>query len=150
MNLRKMAIQGVLEINTTAYEDERGKFLNAFRIQEEGYKKVWKDRTIKQVNLSVTNKIGTIRGIHCQKDPHQEAKLVRCLKGGVLDIIVDLRKKSPTFGNWEGVLLSPNKLNAVFIPEGCGHGFQVIEEGSELLYLHSGEWRPEYDSGVVF
>ena len=73
---------------------------------------------------------------------------MRCLKGKVWDVAVDLRRDSPTYGKWQAVELTPDKGNALLIPEGCGHGFQVLEPGSELLYLHSHAWIPQAESGV--
>ena len=108
----------------------------------------WGDRRIAQVNLSRTEEVGTIRGLHLQADPHSEAKLVRCLKGRVWDVAVDLRRDSSTYQQWHGLELSPLQGNALLIPEGCAHGFQVLEPGSELLYLHSGAWVPEAETGV--
>jgi dTDP-4-dehydrorhamnose 3,5-epimerase len=102
------------------------------------------------VNLSRTEEVGTIRGLHLQAPPHSEAKLVRCLRGRVWDVAVDLRPGSATRGRWHAVELSPDRGNALLIPEGCAHGFQVLEAGSELLYLHSGAWVPEAETGVRF
>ena len=86
--------------------------------------------------------------MHLQAPPHSEAKLVRCLKGRMWDVAVDLRHKSATFGQWQAVELSAELSNALLIPEGCAHGFQVLEPGSELLYLHSGAWVPEAETGL--
>jgi dTDP-4-dehydrorhamnose 3,5-epimerase len=92
--------------------------------------------------------VGAIRGLHYQAAPYSEAKLVRCLRGRVWDVAVDLRPNSPTYGQWHGVELSPEQANALLVPEGCAHGFQVVQEQSELLYLHSGTWVPEAETGV--
>ena len=108
----------------------------------------WGDRGIAQVNLSRTEAVGTIRGLHLQAEPHSEAKLVRCLRGRVWDVAVDLRTDSTTYGQSHALELSPDQGNALLIPEGCAHGFQVLEPGSELLYLHSGAWVPEAETGV--
>ena len=110
----------------------------------------WGDRVISQVNHSRTEVVGTVRGLHLQAPPHSEAKLVRCLRGRVWDVAVDLRPGSATWGRWHATELSPDRGNALLIPEGCAHGFQVLEAGSELLYLHSGAWVPEAETGVRF
>ena len=110
----------------------------------------WGDRGIAQVNVSRTETVGTIRGLHLQAPPHSEAKLVRCLRGRVWDVAVDLRPDSATYCHWHAVELSSERANALLIPEGCAHGFQVLEPGSELLYLHSGAWVPEAETGVRF
>jgi dTDP-4-dehydrorhamnose 3,5-epimerase len=141
-------INGVFELVSQPFVDARGAFLNAFRAQEEAFMSSWGDRGIAQVNFSRTEAMGTIRGLHLQDEPHSEAKLVRCLRGLVWDVAVDLRKNSATYRQWHAVELSPEQGNALLIPEGCAHGFQVLEAGSELLYLHSGAWVPEAETGV--
>ena len=146
--LRRTTINGVFELVGQPFVDARGAFLNAFRAQEEAFVRSWGDRGIAQVNLSRSEALGTIRGLHLQAPPHSEAKLVRCLKGRVWDVAVDLRRDSTTYGHWQAVELSAERGNALLIPEGCAHGFQVLEPGSELLYLHSGAWVPEAETGV--
>ena len=143
-------IAGVLELVGQPFSDHRGAFLNAFRAQEPAFAQAWGNRGIAQVNLSRTEAVGAVRGLHLQSPPHSEAKLVRCLRGRVWDLAVDLRPGSPSCGHWHAVELSPGAANALLIPEGCAHGFQVLEPGSELLYLHSGAWVPEAETGVRF
>ncbi|MFN9644513.1 MAG: dTDP-4-dehydrorhamnose 3,5-epimerase family protein [Cyanobacteriota bacterium] len=149
-DLFQTTIPGVFELRGRPFEDHRGAFLNAFRSQEECWQRSWGDRGIAQVNLSRTEEVGTIRGLHRQAEPYSEAKLVRCLRGMVWDVAVDLRPNSATYGQWHAVELSPQAGNALLIPEGCAHGFQVLEAASELLYLHSGAWVPEAETGVRF
>jgi dTDP-4-dehydrorhamnose 3,5-epimerase len=146
--LHRTPINGVFELVGQPFVDARGAFLNAFRAQEEAFMGAWGDRGIAQVNLSRSEAVGTIRGLHLQASPHSEAKLVRCLRGKVWDVAVDLRRDSATYGQWQAVELSPERANALLIPEGSAHGFQVLEAGSELLYLHSGTWVPEAETGV--
>ena len=142
------AVQDVFEIKGSIFKDHRGAFLNMFRKHEDSFMSVWRDRAIAQVNLSVTENIGTIRGLHMQSQPHSEAKIVRCLSGKVWDVAVDLRPNSLSFGKWHAVELSSSVGNGIFIPEGCAHGFQVLEPNSQLIYLHSGCWSPEAETGV--
>ena len=146
--LRRTPINGVFELLAQPFADYRGAFLNAFRSQELAFMGSWGDRGIAQVNLSRTEAVGTIRGLHLQAEPHSEAKLVRCLRGRVWDVAVDLRLTSPTYLYWLAVELRPEQGNGLLIPEGCAHGFQVLEPGSELLYLHSGAWEPQAETGV--
>lgn len=148
--IRHTHISGVHELIGQHFSDHRGAFLNAFRSQEPAFAQAWGAREIAQVNISFTEAVGTVRGLHLQAPPHSEAKLVRCLRGRVWDIAVDLRCSSPTQGRWHAVELSPGAANAMLIPEGFAHGFQVLEPGSELLYLHSGAWAPEAETGVRF
>jgi dTDP-4-dehydrorhamnose 3,5-epimerase len=143
-------IHGVQELVGQPFADHRGVFLNGFRAQEPAFAQAWGARSVSQVNLSRTEVVGTLRGLHLQAPPHSEAKLVRCLRGRVWDVAVDLRSGSPSWGQWHAVELSPAAANALLIPEGCAHGFQVLEPGSELLYLHSGTWVPESETGVRF
>ena len=147
---RPTPIAGVLELLGQPFSDHRGAFLNGFRAQEPAFVQAWGKRGIIQVNLSRTEAMGAVRGLHLQAPPHGEAKLVRCLNGRVWDVAVDLRPGSPTRGKWHAVELSPGAANALLIPEGCAHGFQVLEPGSELLYLHSGAWVPEAETGARF
>ena len=141
-------LKNVWEIRGRSFKDQRGAFTNAFRIQEPVFQKVWGNRSISQVNVSCTKSVGTVRGLHYQAGPYSEAKLIRCLRGRVWDVAVDLRINSPTYGTWHAVELSPNLGNALIIPEGCAHGFQVLEAESELLYLHSGAWMPKFEKGI--
>ena len=148
--VRPTFIAGLIELVGQPFSDHRGAFLNAFRAQEPAFFHTWGNCDIAQVNLSRTEAVGTVRGLHLQAAPHSEVKLVRCLRGHVWDIVVDLRPGSPTRGHWHAVELTPGAANAILIPKGCAHGFQVLETGSELLYLHSGSWVPESETGVRF
>ena len=148
--LRRTPINFVFELLAQSFADHRGSLLNAFRAQEFAFTQAWGNRHIIQVNVSRTEAVGAIRGLHLQAPPHSEAKMVRCLRGRVWDVAVDLRQDSASYGQWHAVELSPGAANALLIPEGCAHGFQVLEPGSELLYLHSGAWVPEAETGVRF
>lgn len=99
-------------------------------------------RPILQINHSLTHLPGSVRGLHFQHPPKAEAKWVRCLRGRVWDVAVDLRRGSPTFLAWHAVELDSGRMNALFVPEGCAHGFQVLEPDSEMLYLHTAPYTP--------
>jgi len=88
--------------------------------------------------------------MHYQNPPAAEMKLIRCLKGRIFDVALDLRKNSETFMQWHAEELSPDNNNLLVIPEGCAHGFQVLEGGSELLYLHTQRYKPEHEGGIRF
>ncbi len=141
-------ISGVFLIGNTQFADPRGKFSRFFCKEE--LSTVLEGRDIKQVNFSCTESIGAIRGLHYQSSPHAEMKIVRCLKGKVWDVVVDLREDSPTFLSWHTEELSPSNHNALVIPEGCAHGFQVLQSGSELLYMHTEYYNPEYEGGLRY
>ncbi len=143
-----VAIAGLRLATSRLVSDARGEFARLF---DRGWlSDVQGDRPIVQVNRSLTREVGVIRGLHFQHGPALEAKWVRCLHGRVIDIAVDLRRGSPTFLHHFAVELSPALGNALFIPEGCAHGFQVLEPDSELLYLHTAPYAPAHEGGVRF
>ncbi len=139
-------IDGVVLVETERFRDHRGAFARLFC--ENALAPVLGDRHIMQINHSRTSLPGAVRGMHYQHAPHAEVKMVRCLKGKVWDVAVDLRKGSPTFLHWYGLELSSENDRMMVIPEGCAHGFQVLEENSELLYLHTAAYTPESEGGV--
>lgn len=150
IKLIKKEIEGVFELVHFPFIDKRGSFVNLFRPQEDVFKRVWKDREIKQINISENNKVGTIRGMHLQKGNYSEAKIIRCIKGTIFDVVVDLRKDSKTYGKWCGLELSDQNGKSFLIPEGCAHGFQVLKSNSKVLYFHSNFWNPEFEAGIIF
>ena len=107
-------------------------------------------RRILQINYSKTDTVGAVRGMHFQHPPYSEMKFVRCLKGKVWDVAVDLRAGSKTFLKWHAVELSRSNNLMMVIPEGFAHGFQSLEEESELLYLHTGFYNPEAEDGLNY
>lgn len=146
MKLVATPIQGVWEAETQATADERGRFARLFC--QTALAGAHGGRPIQQINYSQTRAVGAIRGLHFQRRPAAEAKWVRCLNGKVWDVAVDLRRGSPTFLRWYAVELDSARMNAFFIPEGCAHGFQVLEPDSELLYLHTASYKPGCEGAV--
>lgn len=126
--------------------DDRG-FLARLFCQETFASQGW-TTGINQVNQTRTELVGTVRGMHFQHPPHAEIKLVTCLRGRVWDVAVDIRAGSPTFLQWHGVELSDSNNLSLLIPEGFAHGFQVLESGSELIYLHSAAYAPEAEGAL--
>lgn len=126
--------------------DSRG-FLSRLFCAEELYAAGW-HKTITQINQTVTQKKGTIRGMHFQRPPHSEMKLVTCLRGAVWDVAVDLRAGSPTYLHWHALELSARNECSLLIPEGFAHGFQTLVEDCELLYLHSTAYAPTAEAGL--
>jgi dTDP-4-dehydrorhamnose 3,5-epimerase len=102
------------------------------------------------MNHSYTTKKGTVRGMHYQLPPYREIKMVRCVRGKVFDVIIDIRRSSDTFRQWFGVELSPAAMNMLYIPEGFAHGFQTLADDSELLYHHSEFYTPNAEGGIRF
>ncbi len=141
-------LEGAFTVKTNPFEDERGSFNRLFCSEE--LQEILHGKEIRAINFSHTREIGTIRGLHFQKKPFAEIKMVRCLRGKVFDVMVDIRQESPTFGLWHGELLTPESHTMMFIPEGFAHGFQVLEQDSELLYLHTAVYSKECESGIRF
>lgn len=133
-------LAGLTVIRRRPYEDARGSFARLFCVEE--FKEIGLSKPIAQINHSVTRQKGVVRGLHFQHAPHAETKIVTCLKGKVFDVAVDLRPDSPTFLQWYGEVLSADNRQALYIPEGFAHGFQTLEEGSELLYFHTDFYAP--------
>lgn len=148
MDVCKTQIDGVVVVNTARLGDTRGWFARLFCTQETA--SVFGDRQIVQINQSRTHSRGAVRGLHFQHPPHAEMKLVRCLQGRVWDVAVDLRAGSPTFLAYYAIELSAANMRMMVIPEGCAHGFQVLEENSELLYLHTAAYARESEGGVRY
>lgn len=143
-----LPIAGAAIAETKPHADHRGFFGRFFCREELGL--VFGKREIVNVNFSTTSKAGSIRGLHFQHPPKAEMKLVRCLRGAVFDVIVDLRAGSPTFLQWHGEILSAENLRMMILPEGVAHGFQTMENDTEMLYLHTEFFSPAHDSGVRY
>lgn len=148
MKVNSTGIDGVAVVETTPYADHRGSFARLYCERELG--EVIGGRRIVQVNHSRTASVGAIRGMHFQHPPYAEMKLVRCLKGRVWDVAVDLRAGSPTFLKWHGEELTPENARMLVIPEGCAHGFQALAPDTELLYLHTAFYTPDAEGGVRY
>ncbi|WP_048148523.1 dTDP-4-dehydrorhamnose 3,5-epimerase [Methanolacinia paynteri] len=141
-------IKGLFVVETNPFLDHRGAFARWFC--EEELAGIIGNRHIKNVNFSRTAKRGSIRGMHFQRPPHAEMKMVRCIRGKILDVAVDIRKDSPTFLQHHSVWLSAENMRMLVIPEGFAHGFQALEDNSEVLYLVSEFYSPESEGGLRF
>lgn len=135
-------------IKPKVFQDNRGFFLESYS------KKVFEEHGITadfvQDNHSMSVNKGVLRGVHFQKPPCPQAKLVRVVRGSVYDVIVDLRKDSPTFGQWEGFNLSAENFSMLFVPRGFGHAFCTLEDNTEFMYKVDGFYAPECDSGIIW
>jgi dTDP-4-dehydrorhamnose 3,5-epimerase len=131
----EQSIVGVFEITQEPVRDERGSFARVYDRAELASHGI--ELEVVQASISFNVVRGTLRGLHFQRPPHEEAKLVRCLAGSVYDVVADLRDGSPTRLRWLGVELSAERGNALFVPPGCAHGFLTLEDGCELEYLIS-------------
>jgi dTDP-4-dehydrorhamnose 3,5-epimerase len=148
MQFEPLPIPGAFTIRLSPFQDERGVFSRLFCADE--LSGIDHTKEIVQVNHSVTKEAGSIRGMHFQHPPYAEIKIIRCLRGKAYDVMVDLRAGSPTFLKWHAVELSFDAFNMVYIPEGCAHGFQVLEENCELLYFHTSFYNKATEGGVRY
>lgn len=148
MNLLPTKLQGVFIAETNYLSDKRGIFARLFCKQE--LTLALQGRDIVQVNFSSTESCGAVRGMHFQYPPHSEMKFVRCVKGRIWDVVVDIRADSPTFMQWHAEELSQKNARMIVIPEGCAHGFQTLEPESELLYLHTEYYTPDLEGGLAY
>jgi len=141
-------VAGAWQIDLSPIGDERGFFARTWCVDEfheHGINTNWV-----QANMSYSEHAGTLRGLHLQTDPAPEAKLVRCVKGALFDVIVDLRPESPTFLKHVGIELTAENRRAVYVPPYCAHGFQMLEAGTEVNYLVSGKYTPEAEHGYRY
>lgn len=142
------SIDDLWRIDLEPVEDHRGFFARAWcedEFAEHGLKVNWA-----QQNLQYSPLQGTMRGLHYQVPPHAEVKLVRCTRGAVFDVAVDLRPHSPTYRAWSGIELNPQSHMAVWVPRGCAHGYVTLEPDSEVFYLTSHPYVPEAVRGVRY
>jgi dTDP-4-dehydrorhamnose 3,5-epimerase len=139
-------IAGLKAVRRQRIGDARGSLVRLFCADE--LRGAGWDGPVAQINHTLTAQRGTIRGMHFQRAPHAEIKLVSCLRGEVWDVAVDLRAGSPTFGRWHAERLSPDNDTALLIPRGCAHGFQALTDNAELLYVHSAAYAADAEGGV--
>lgn len=148
LTISETPLKGLYIVETNAFVDYRGAFARWFC--EEELAEVLGKRHIKNVNFSRTVKKGSIRGMHFQKPPHAEMKLVRCIRGRIQDVVVDIRAGSPTFLQHYSVELSAENMKMFAVPEGFAHGFQSLEDDSEIMYLVTEFYAPESEAGLRF
>jgi dTDP-4-dehydrorhamnose 3,5-epimerase len=146
VRFQETELPGAFVIEPERIEDDRGFFARIWCIREFADHGLSTD--LVQCNVSYNARKGTLRGMHYQVAPHAEIKLVRCTRGSILDVIVDVRPESPTFHRWVGVELSARNGRMLYIPEGFAHGFQTLEDGSEVFYQMSTFYHPESARGL--
>ncbi len=142
----KTAIPGLHVLQRQPFGDNRGYFERLFCSQE--LNELTSGKEIVQINRSLTQNRGTVRGMHFQHPPYAEIKVISCLKGEVFDVAVDLRRGSSTFLQWHAEILSAENHKSLVIPEGFAHGFQVLTDGCELIYLHTAAYEFSAEGGV--
>lgn len=148
MRFTEIGIDGVCVIDPTSHEDDRGRFFRAWCSRE------FAEHGINflpvQANMGFSVQKGTVRGMHFQIEPALEAKLVRCTRGSMFDVALDLRPSSPTYGKWFGTELSAENGRMLYVPERCAHGYQTLEDQTEMSYMTSQVYTPDAAHGVRF
>jgi dTDP-4-dehydrorhamnose 3,5-epimerase len=148
MKFTEIGIAGARIIDPSPHEDDRGRFMRAWCAREFAEHGI--NFAPVQANMGFSVQKGTIRGMHLQVEPALEAKLVRCTRGAMFDVVLDLRPESPSFAKWSGVELNAHNGRMLYVPEGCGHGYQTLEDDTEMSYLTSAYYTPSATRGVRF
>lgn len=148
MIFTETAIPGAFVVELKPFHDQRGFFARSW-CQREFAERGLADQMV-QGNVSYNRRRGTLRGMHYQRAPHAEAKLVRCTRGAVYDVALDLRPDSPTYKRWTAVELSADSQRMFYIPPGCAHGFLTLADDTELTYQVSAFYTPEAEGGVRY
>ena len=146
MIFHETRVAGVFEVHLEQKTDDRGFFARAWCQRE--FESRGLNPNVVQCNISFNRHKGTLRGMHYQTEPHTEAKLVRCTRGAVYDVALDLRAQSPTYRQWVAAELTSEKRNMMYIPEGCAHGFLTLAGDTEVSYQMSNFYTPDAGRGV--
>jgi dTDP-4-dehydrorhamnose 3,5-epimerase len=148
MLFKKLPLSGAYLIFLEPRQDERGIFSRIFCAQEFAARSL--ETHFVQANMSTNMRAGTVRGMHFQQRPHGEVKVVRCIRGAVFDVIIDVRKKSPTFGHFYSAELTVENGAAMYVPIGFAHGYQALTDGATVHYTVSAFYAPEYEDGIRY
>lgn len=148
MKYKELPVKGAFLIDLEKRGDDRGFFARFFCETEFSQRGI--ENRFVQINNSLSVRRGTLRGMHYQLPPHAEVKVVRCIKGSLYDVILDLRPDSPTYGKWFGAELSAENRTMMYVPQGFAHGFITLEDNTEALYLVSAFYGPEAERGVRY
>ena len=146
MKITPLPLAGAQLVDTTPHGDHRGHFARLFCAREFGDAGLKTE--IVQANHSMTATLGALRGMHFQRPPMAEVKMIRCIRGAVFDVLVDIRVDSPTYLQWHGEVLSAENMRLMVVPEGFAHGFQALEPMSEVMYLVTQYYSPELEGGL--
>ena len=148
MRFTETDIVGAKVIDPNPHEDDRGRFMRAWCAREFAEHGI--DFVPVQANMGFSVLMGTTRGMHFQTEPALEAKLVRCTRGAIFDVVLDLRPASPSYGKWHGTELTAENGRMLYLPEGCAHGYQTLQEGTEMHYMASAYYTPSAARGARF
>lgn len=146
MRARETKLEGAFVVEPELFEDARGFFARAWSVAE--FAALGAAGAFLEANVSYNRRRGTLRGLHWQESPHGQAKLVRCTRGRIFDVGVDIRPGSPTRGQWVGVELSADNRLALYLPAGFAHGYLALEDGAEVSYLVTGVYAPASERGA--
>lgn len=148
MKFVETKLKGSFIIEIEKQEDERGFFARIW--DQKKFGEMGLNPKLSQSSISFNKKRGTLRGMHYQIAPYQETKVVRCNRGKIFDVIIDLRENSKTYRQWFGIEINSENSNMLYIPEGFAHGFQTLEDNTEVFYQISQEYMPEYARGKLW
>ena len=148
MHFTETPIAGAQIIDPSPHQDDRGRFMRAWCAREFAEHGI--DFVPVQANMGFSQRKGTVRGMHYQEAPALEAKLVRCTRGSMFDVVLDLRPESPSYGKWYGAELSAENGRMLYLPESCAHGYQTLEDATEMYYMASAFYTPGAARGVRF
>ncbi|KAB2759834.1 dTDP-4-dehydrorhamnose 3,5-epimerase [Brucella anthropi] len=148
MIVRPLELDGLLEISPRKFGDDRGFFSETYN--EKSFAEAGVELTFVQDNHSYSSAKGVVRGLHYQLPPFSQDKLVRVTRGAILDVAVDIRKSSPTFGKWVALEVSAEKWNQILVPKGFAHGFITLVENTEVIYKVTDYYSPEHDRSIRF
>jgi dTDP-4-dehydrorhamnose 3,5-epimerase len=148
MKFQETPLKGAFIIDIDRLEDERGFFAEGWKKEDAAAYGIGTD--FNRTNISFNRKKDTLRGLHSQKEPHSEIKLVRCNRGAIYDVIVDIRSDSATYGQWFGIEITAESHRLLYIPRGFLHGFQTLEDNTEVFYQVAGHYKPDMEIGVRF
>ena len=148
MKFIESELSGAYVITLEKLEDERGFFARVWD------KKIFQNLNLNsdlvQCNISFSEKRGTLRGMHFQKKPYEEDKLIRCTRGKIFDVLIDLRNESKTFKKWFGIELTPDNNRIVYVPKGFAHGYLTLEDSTEVFYQVSEYYRKDFEEGIMY
>jgi len=148
MKFNKIPLKGAYIIELEPFRDSRGLFARTYCRKE--FQKIGHNKEFVQFNHSATAQKGTLRGMHYQVPPSAEIKLIRCVRGSAYDVIIDIRYESPTFLKYFGTELNEDNMKMIYVPEGFAHGFQTLENNTQLVYHHSQYYNPEHERGIRY
>ncbi|HXP50016.1 MAG TPA: dTDP-4-dehydrorhamnose 3,5-epimerase [Bacteroidia bacterium] len=146
MKFTETKLKGAYIIELSPMKDERGGFARVF--SKDAFAQIGLNKEFVQFNQSWNTLKGTVRGMHFQKRPHAEAKFIKCIRGSAFDVMIDLRPDSSTYLQWVGEVISAENMKCIYIPEGFAHGFQTLEDNTELLYHHTEFYAPEFEGAI--